>query len=185
MAILNISSYKQYNNNGQLVLILETTGNHNIKTKYTDIQISGATNSSYNGIFRFFIINNTTLEYRQEIYESSPILTKPTVVAGTIVADTISYTTLTPQNLATDCNLYTINVSGNYQIALDPVNIYKIIYSELAGYQMVIGERLNDTDRILYAQDIPKPISIYKSKWLMLEVSNLSQNLEVRLVKLN
>ena len=185
MALLTISAYKQYNNQGQQVLIMETTGNHGIEASYIDIAITGATDIKYNGTFKFSIKDDTTLEYREEVYTSEPILTQPTLVDGVIVANTVDYITLAPANLSPTADLYTITADGDYQISLDESKLYKIKYFPEKRLGIKVGERLNDTDRILYAEKSFKPISIYKSKWLILETEGFEEELEIRLITMN
>ena len=114
MAILNISSYTSEKKQGIHTLKLTTTSNHNLAVDYTNIQITGATDPVYNGIFRFKIINETVLECREgvEVGSSQSL----TVITGTITATVLDYTTLSPQEINSKSNLYKITQNGYYKI---------------------------------------------------------------------
>lgn len=181
MATLSVASYTSEKKQGFWTLTIATTGNHNLAVEYLDITITGATDTQYNGTFRFQVINATTLKYSQGV--EIGILQTLTTVSGTILANTIDYTTLTAENIDTNAFLYKIATAGNYQILLSSAILYKLDLRE--DFQNIkIGERLSDADRILYAKE-SKPKAIYKAKWLILEVSGMQKPIEVRLIKLN
>lgn len=181
MATLGVASYTSEKKQGIHNLTITTTANHNLAVEYTDIEITGATDAQYNGTFRFQILNETTLRSATGI--ETGIFQPLTTIAGTIVANTVDYATLTAENIDTNAFLYKIATAGNYQILLSPAALYKLDLRQ--DFQTIkIGERLSDVDRILYAKE-STPKAIYKSKWLILEVSRVQKPAEVRLIKLN
>ncbi len=183
-SMLNVASYTLTIQNGFQILEITTIGPHNINTAYVDIQITGATNPGYNGTFKFFAINDTTLQNRT----SAPLglLIRTETIAGTIAANIIEYTTLNETSIGNFTSLYTISNVGNYQIELFDTALYKIlIYPDDQKNILKIGERLDDTDRILYVTSAQIPNGIFKAKWLMIEVSILNSPLEIRLIKQN
>lgn len=182
MASLNILSYQYAYDNGQLILEIKTNGNHGIKTDYVNILIAGASDNTYNGTFKFFIVNDTTLRYKQAIFEAKPYTREFANVLGTITANTIDYTILTAEVISTSANLYTITQTGNYQIELTVDNLYKIIYPQTENYTIKVGERLSDIDKIFYGN---KPSGIYRAKWLIIEALKITDTLEIRLVIMN
>lgn len=183
MATLNVASYTSEKKQGIHTLTIITTTNHNLAVEYIDIQITGATEPQYNGTFRFQIINETTLKsiIGIEIGIYQPL----TIIAGTIVANTIDYITLSPQVINSKSNLYKITQTGNYQISLNENHIYRVIYEDIVS-NVKVGERLSDTDRILYAKESQYPTGIGRgTKWLIAEVKEVKKPLEIRLVNLN
>lgn len=183
MALLSVSAYTVEKKDGILTLTITTSANHGLQVDYIDIQVSGASIGDYNGVFQFSVKNSTTLVYIKgiQISEYQPL----TNIAGTITANTVDYTILAPTPIGTYTNLYTITSVGDYRIALVEDDITKIIYTLPAPTQCKIGERLNDTDKILYSQDRKLPNGVSRAKWLIVEVSEISLPFEIRLVKFN
>ena len=183
MAIINISSYTSEKKQGIHTLTITTTTNHNLAVEYIDISITGATSLEYNGTFRFQVINQTTLKSRIGI--ETGIYQPLTIIAGTIVANTVDYITLSPQVINAKSNLYKITQNGDYQIALIDTNIYRIIYTNVAN-NIKLGERLSDNDRILYTTETEYPKGVGRgSKWLIIEAKDVVKTIEIRLVILN
>lgn len=183
MATLNVASYTSEKKQGIHTLTIITTTNHNLAVEYIDIQITGATEPQYNGTFRFQIINETTLKSTIgiEIGITQPL----TTIAGSIVANTINYITLSPQAVGTRGSLYKITQTGNYQISLNETNIYRVIYENVVS-NIKVGERLSDTDRILYAKESQYPTGVGRgTKWLIIEAKEVIKPIEIRLVSLN
>jgi len=183
MATLNVASYTSEKKQGIQTLTIITTANHNLSVEYIDIQITGADEPQYNGTFKFQIINETTLKSVMGI--EIGIFQPLTTITGTIIANTIDYITLDPEVINSKSNLYKITQAGNYQILLNEVSIYRVVYENVAN-NIKVGERLNDDDRILYAKEKQYPIGIGRgAKWLIIEAKEVINPIEVRLISLN
>ena len=183
MATLSVASYTSEKKQGFWTLTITTTGNHNLAVEYLDIAITGATDTQYNGTFRFQVIDATTLKCSQgvEVGIYQPL----TIIAGSIVANTIDYITLSPQVINAKSNLYKITQIGNYQISLNETNIYRLIYENITS-NIKVGERLSNDDRILYAKKSQYSTGVGRgTKWLIIEAKEVKKPIEIRLVNLN
>lgn len=186
MTILNVLSLKAQNNNGQSILFLTTTTNHGINTEYVNINITGATEPKYNGVFKFYVISPTTLKFSQEIYTNQAIITPLVDVAGVIVADTVDNNTLAQTTINAKALLYTISALGNYQILVDETKVYRMHVNSAESLNCRIGLRLSDNDRILYQTRGQVPIGFgIGVKWLIIEVITFKTPIEIRLILSN
>lgn len=189
--LLDILSYTASKINNQQIFKLVTNTNHSLPlNSKIEIEITGATNITFNGNFIFLVFDETTLLYKEPIFENLPINEKEEIVAGTIVANTVDRIILIAEDLIIGKKFkYTITQNGNYKILLDDTKMYAIQYFQHYN-KITVGSRANDTDRIIYPPNDNYPLAIYSEKWLIIDYvknSNSSKDgiIEIRLTLLN